>query len=118
MLTIRPEQMLVFERAAMSSFHKRATPILAEKRPIEAHPLGEEGLERLLVQVQEWLRPFDLDSEIGIVVCAELFLVWGEAFFTDPSTQRLVANRELTREERVALLEGHLPPVEPRGQNA
>lgn len=100
-MQIRREQMDVFQAIARKNFVTRAREYLRAKYPEEHRRRGEAGMRALVEETMERVKPYGLDTEAGIVLCAELSIKYGEDFYErEPWAQYILTHKELESVEK------------------
>jgi hypothetical protein len=84
MITIRPEQMKVFSKAASKSFEDRMVAHLAKFFPQQCKKLGEEKIHETIQQGIVKARRYGIITEHDVCIYIDIMFDLGSDFDVDP----------------------------------
>ena len=84
MLTIRPDQMRVFSRAALKSFEDRMLEHVTEFFPEKCEKLGEKDTRETIRKGVLKARKYGVLSEYDMCIFIDVMFAYGDDFDVDP----------------------------------
>jgi len=100
--------MASLQRDHLRHFESRALAVLARQYPQEFSRRGDEGMLQLLRDTMKWTKAFGLNTEAGVMVCAELSIRYGKNFQTRENWAGYILNHpELDTQAKVRRLKGY-----------
>lgn len=102
MLTIRKEQMQVFEERMRRQFEDRMVKDLGTKFPDQTKTMAEDGLRSLIDAGIEKAKHYGITAEEDVQAFLEYMLIYSPDFDTDPETSW--AGEILCREDIIGRL--------------
>lgn len=107
-MQITTAQFDAFRIDAMQDFEHRALSYLREEHPAYGLENGEAGLRQVLGQSQLQALMVELGTERGIVIWAELLIVYGPRFLEEEPWARYIATADLEPAEKIDRLRQYL----------
>jgi hypothetical protein len=125
MLTIRKEQMAVFEAQFDRRFRASLLQHVRTDLPAESKPLSDPDLDSMITQAIERCRPYGVTSERDVALFLDLMLLKGRDFDREPKHRwmaKILQDKDLEGAakmkaiyQRLAALENRQPtPTQPR----
>lgn len=84
MLTIRRDQLELFEQQLLATFREDAAQYLRDEYPDACADLGRDGLQRMIQMGLDDARQHGLKTRGSVIIYIELLLVFGERFQLSP----------------------------------
>jgi hypothetical protein len=111
MLQIRREQMQVFNESRRRQFEVRAVDYLKSKYPGNYQRRGEDQILQLIRKMIDKAKGGGLDSEVGVIACVELSLLYGEDFDQNEAWAYYIIHlSDLDPDAKIKRLENYIIP--------
>lgn len=118
MLTIRREQMQVFDEAARQEWHRHLAASLRETFPKDAAALGPEGFLARIAKADTDALGCKIESRPGIMRFVGLSFLLGEGFHEKPPMQKGLNSPDFSAEDFIREVSSGLPDALEKAANA
>ena len=118
MLTIRPEQMLVFEEAARQEWHRHLAAAMRETFPKDAAALESEAFLARIAKADADALQCKIETRPGIMRFVGLSFLLGEGFHEKPPMQKGLNSPDFSAEDFIREISAGLPDALEKASNA